>query len=192
MRKFNKDYEANMKVYRELRNDNDNFSYKYRIAKEKNPNFKKTDDTQKFLLTFYDLIAYNKSKGFKVPNLSLKNKLFEISPLLMDNSNIVRQFPIGDNKKIYEKDLNFLDNLNDVVNEKITRDENKFSYLIDEKSIKNSIKNQKIDENLNIKNEKTNQELIKEIEVIKEQINKSKSMIDMGEHKKIFDLKGII
>ena len=192
MRKFNKDYEANMKVYRELRNDNDNFSYKYRIAKEKNPNFKKTDDTQKFQLTFYDLIANYKSKGVKVPNLSLKNKLFEISPLLMDNSNIVRQFPIGDNKKIYEKDLNFLDNLNDVVNEKITRDENKFSYLIDEKSIKNSIKNQKIDENLNIKNEKTNQELIKEIEVIKEQINKSKSMIDMGEHKKIFDLKGII
>ena len=72
------------------------------------------------------------------------------------------------------------------MNEKITRDENKFSYLIDEKSIKNSIKNQKIDENLNIKNEKTNQELIKE------PINKSKSMIDKGEHKKIFDLKGII
>jgi hypothetical protein len=43
-----------------------------------------------------------------------------------------------------------------------------------------------------MQNEKTNQELIKEIEVIKEQINKSKSMIDMGEHKKIFDLKGII
>ena len=184
-----------MKEYKEIREENDNFTEKYNLAKQRNPaNAKNEINTvSAFQSTFVDLISRYNIKGIKVPDLSIKNNLFQPSPILMDNDRIVDYYRLGDNQKTYTKDLNFLLKLNTSVNEKMLKDEKKLKFF------NNNImpSNKKIDPKKDILPvkiqviEKTNKEHRQEIKLHSKSIFKSKSMIDTGEFLQLFELKGI-
>ena len=96
--------------YNQLREENDRFLNKYKIAKT----FKLKNKTveglpiSSFQITFADLINKYNKKNYKVSDLSLKNNLFQPSPLLMENNKIVDYYRFGNLCEIYDKDLNFL------------------------------------------------------------------------------------
>jgi hypothetical protein len=136
-----------------------------------------------FRTTFVDLISNYKKKGYKVKDLSLKNNLFEPSPLLLENDKIVRYFPLGDNTKCYNKDLKFVNILNSSLNDRIQRDERRHSifysddFRIEDMLLLNEYKN------------KTTQDLVNEIEKNEEAAAKSKSLLESGDYQHLFDLK---
>ena len=172
-----------MIVYNELREENDNFSKSYNLAKT----FKFKTKTDKivtassFQMTFVDLINKYEEKQYKVTDLSLKNNLFEPSPLLLENNKIVDYYRFGDNTKIYEKDLKFLVKTNAQINDKAIDNEERRKHL---PSKQNLIDNFCEDPN---KKPKTKIEYLNDIKANKLYIRTATMLMEEDEFKDIFD-----
>ncbi len=185
MKEFNKDFESNMKIYKEIRGENDLFSETYKIAKMKNASEKNKEfsSTTYFQKTFGDLIFNYKEHGYKMTDLSLKNKLFERSPLLIENDKIVRYYLMGDYKDIYRKDLRYTTKLNKLVNERIAKEERIFGLRESEKTPS------KIDITNEENKVKMIKDLVKDVKSHEEQLARSKSLVENEEFKRIFEKK---
>ena len=110
---FDGDQVRNMKIHKEKKQENDTFLSKYKISKKK-----LEVKNSAFENVFDELIRKYKVKGYhNVQNEN--NKLFEVSPLLIENNRIFDLFKLGDNYDIYEKDLTYASKLTNIVNEKI-------------------------------------------------------------------------
>jgi len=127
-----------------------------------------------------DLITKYKQKNYKVRDLSLKNNLFEPSPLLMENNKIVDEYRFGDNAKIYMKDLKFvMKTTNQLYDNKSDLEE-----LKDKMSSRDIKAYQKLDE---AEKSKTKLEYLDNIKATKQYIRQSTIMIQDNEFKTLFD-----
>jgi hypothetical protein len=124
MKNFNKDLEQRMEEYQELKEENENFSKKFKQTeklKEFENRFKAPSGNaqKKIEETFIDLIRLYKEKGYNIPDLSVKNNLFEQSALLLENEKILDFYKFNSKLKD-DKDLEFLNKINTLLNEKLT------------------------------------------------------------------------
>lgn len=185
LKDFNKDFESNMKVYKEISQENDVFAKKYKMAKGKNDlNKKDFSSTSNFQKTFADLIANYKEHGYKIPDLSVKKKLFERSPLLIENDKIVRYYLLGDYRDIYKKDLRFTTKLNNLINQRIAKEERILGLR--EAENKSSNRTEVTNEENRVK---TIKNLVKDVKSNEEQLARSKSLVETGAFKQLFELK---
>lgn len=121
LRDFEKMQSKIKEEYDELHDDNQHF-YKYyqkieelREVAEK----KKLDKVNRIESTFMGLINKYRERGYKIPNLSVKNNLFAHSPLLMENSKLNEFYKFLTIEEIENnKDQVFIDKLQTLVTEK--------------------------------------------------------------------------
>ena len=131
---------------------------------------------------FHDLILEYKNKGYKIPNLSLKNNLFKKNPLLIEtkkdvevyyeNCNEIKGDFITDIDTVEEKNFVYLNKLKKIVEiqkEKISSENNKKTKNIEYEKI-----DKILEENLK---EREKQYLIDNLQKYKNEIKKIKNTI---------------
>jgi hypothetical protein len=118
MKKINKELKANLKIFvneyenachevKELNEHNNLFSSNHKLYEKRIE--EKRKKLQYFEGPFKDLIRrYNKS-GYRIPNLSVKDNLFEPSPLLLENKEIRDFYKY---KNIDDDECKFLEKVN--------------------------------------------------------------------------------
>ena len=113
---FDVNYKNNMVVHKELKIDNSLFLNKYKLSKKiLSPN-----KNNEFENVFADLLIKYVEKGNKnTQDLKVKDNLFELSPLLIDNKKIIDNFILQNNKEIYKKDLDYLKKIKEIVNQRL-------------------------------------------------------------------------
>jgi len=74
--------------------------------------------------TFNDLMRKYKSRGYEIPDFSMKNNLFEVDPLLLKEE-ALHEYYDHQTKEVLDSDLNvkFLENVNIAVIKKLTNNE---------------------------------------------------------------------
>jgi hypothetical protein len=182
IKKFNKSYKVNINLYNTLRDENKMFLKKYRIAKIfKNRNKPEGHVNSGFHTTFADLITKYKEKNYKITDLSLKNNLFEPSPLLIENNKIIDYSRLGDLSKIYDKDMYFLMKTNNQIYEKPdTRDIRQLSLTNKRASIK------LIEDDIKSK-QKTIDEYILNIKSNDKMIKRTTRLLEENDFKTLFE-----
>ena len=117
---FTKKSRVIMTEYEDLKNDSENFLQGYKLVENKGYEEEIFKD-QKKIIPFVKLISIYKNKGYKVPNISLKNNLFKPN-LLYENINQIKKHlmhsKIGYREK---KEVEYLKKLNLCVKEKKKR-----------------------------------------------------------------------
>ncbi len=178
-----KEDEEKMKYYNKLKEENDNFLAKYKQAKDKVEERRKNSKNKatSFEKTFEDLLSKYKEKGYKTTDLSLKNKLFEPSALLLENNKIVSNYKILQNTETYNKDLSYLQRIGGSMTEKL---------LTDEKIITNKhADNNPYPLITEIMSQPTSKKhLLNEIQANEKYIEEAQKMIDLNEYCQIYDL----
>jgi hypothetical protein len=114
-------------IYVELRDDNNNFSKAYekseKLKQLKNKyqqRMPKNQQKEHGELFINELIKKYQAKGFKIPNLSVKNNIFEPSPLLTENDKIYDLYKFKKHDDIIQdKNLGFLEKLQNIATERI-------------------------------------------------------------------------
>lgn len=107
--------------YEEMHEENQIFSRFYQKIEEirNQADKKKLDKVSKIESTFSELINKYKDRGYKIPDLSLKNNLFDPSPLLLENTKINDFYKYKTKEAINkDKDHEFIDKVLNVIEEK--------------------------------------------------------------------------
>ena len=86
---FTKKSKVIMTEYEDLKNDSENFLQGYKLVENKGYEEEIFKD-QKKIIPFVKLISIYKNKGYKVPNISLKNNLFKPN-ILYENINQIKK-----------------------------------------------------------------------------------------------------
>jgi hypothetical protein len=172
-----------MKYYNKLKEENDNFLAKYKQAKDRVEERRKNSKNKatSFELTFEDLLSKYKEKGYKTTDLSLKNKLFEPSALLLENNKIVPNYKILQNTATYTKDLSYLQRIGGSMTEKLLTDEK----IISSKHSDNHPYPLITDIMIQPTSKK---HLLNEIQANEKYIEEAERMIDLNEYRQIYDL----
>lgn len=100
--------------YVEIKEDNEQFLSQFKKFGNIKELLQKSNYNKQFPKvenTFEDLIKSYKSKGYKIPDLSVKHNLFKPSPLLLENKHIEEYYRYQEAKNINIKDCKFLQNL---------------------------------------------------------------------------------
>lgn len=173
-----------MKYYNKLKEENDNFLSKYKQAKVRVEERRKNSKNKatSFEKTFEDLLSKYKEKGYKITDLSLKNKLFEPSALLLENNKIVSNFKILQNTNTYTKDLSFLQRISGSMTEKLLTDEK----LITHKHT--DINTNPLITDILIK-PTSKKHLLMEIKENEQYIEDAQNFIDSNEFRQIYELQ---
>jgi hypothetical protein len=177
-------YKENMDLHQEIQNENNIFLDKYNKAKKKIA--MKKDNA--FENIFADLLMKYKDKGYhNASELKGKTNLFEVSPLLIENNNIISFFKLGDNYKLYSKDFEYVKNLKGQINERIVNDSRSLSKMKSMKSISMTPSLEVNESGKNsIEDQRSKKEIFREIEKIRKEIDNTNNMINNGEANKIF------
>lgn len=118
--------------YKSLNEENTNFSSRYTKVKKKTEILEKKNNLiEHNRATFSEIISKYTQKGYKIPDLSVKNNLFEPSPLLMENTSLNNFYKLHSKNIANSKEIQFLQNLGNTVNSKVSNqdedeNENKF------------------------------------------------------------------
>ena len=124
LKEFNNDLNDNKKFYMVLKEENDDFLEKYKKSVRKQ---KDEGSRASFHTTFLDLLhLYKNNKGYAIKDLSVKNDLFDQSPLLLGNNKIIPYLKMIGDVSIYLNDMKYLEGLNELVVEKLNNESNTY------------------------------------------------------------------
>ena len=133
---FEEEHDNNIRSYIEKKEENSAFSNhfnKYLDEKEKKQQLKGNDSNELFLK---DLTKQYKLKGRVISPLDNKNNLFKASSLIMSNEKIADFLHFSDDKKIYNGEMNYLNNMRIL----LAKQESKFRSLsVGKKNISNEL-----------------------------------------------------
>lgn len=168
----------NLLLIQKLKNENDYLIDELNRNIKKNTLFNKTTKE-----IFHELVSKYEKRGYKIPNLTLDNNIFQKSPLLIETKTDVDEFYknnnytqgkfIEDLNSFPEKNWNFLKKLKFETDRKV--DNNYYNY-------NDGNKNKKSNEDFYNKKKELNEQI--EREKIKKEINKIEILIKKQENEK--------
>lgn len=120
----NEKIDLNKSHCQKLKEENTEFLSSYRkAASQAERTKKKNKEWTGPFEAFLDLIAMYKERGYAIPDLSVKNNLFEPSPLLMENKNIVNYYKSNlvnkNSRENFEDDLILISKFIELINGRI-------------------------------------------------------------------------
>lgn len=116
LNEYEQSRKENFFIFGDLKYENNAFLQQFRKIQSLNPKGLVGNSQSKIDATFNDLLRQYKAKGYDIPDLSVKNNLFEIDPLLLTEFRL-HEYYGHQPKEVLENDVNmkFLEKVNEDV-----------------------------------------------------------------------------